>query len=540
MTKPFVLVIGMHRSGTSLAMQALEKLNVGFGGQLLAGDKFNRNGYFEAPECIAFHDDILAELGQTWGSPEHGLSIDPRWFEEECCHAHTKTATKILSERLEHTEENAALALKDPRATLFLPIWLQAAEALSLETRIVICVRHPSEVAMSLEKRDKLGRKLSELYWLTYVASAFHHTKSLPRALLIFNDWQTGPATNLRKLADLLPGENAPVDDAIFDKKNIGHDPEQEELSEYLNHWWMVLTGENSFDEDIERLADLHIKASGSFRSVANSIRAEVGDTPSYLLDRDLQNYRKQLTELTKKYNADQSWIAEQSAALKEQGGLVEELKQSLVTKEEELAEYKRYKSEAADLQESIIALTQDRDAQTERAKELLAAYQSSETQTAEIQAALRKVEHERDAQVARAKELHEAYQTSETRIENLQAARDGVAAERDAQADRAIELHEAYQTSETRVENLQATLVGLAAERDALLARAEELLAAYQTSEARISDLETSLAEAAKERDASADHARELLAAMQSEREANEILRQKLRRLNPFKWFQA
>ncbi len=544
MTKPLVLVVGMHRSGTSLAMQALERLGAGFGGQLLAADKFNPNGYFEAPESIAFHDDLLSDLEKTWGSPEHGFSIDPTMFEEEVCLAHIETATSILSERLEHTDAKTTLALKDPRASLFLPIWINAARALNLDPRIAICVRHPAEVAKSLEERDKLSRKLSELYWLTYISSAFRYSRGCHRERLIFSDWITEPTANFRKLKNLLPTATVQIDEPVFDSGKSDRTSELEKPSAYLDRWWKVLTDENSSDEDIDRLAGQHIDASFSLQGAATAIRAEIGETTPYLLDRDLQNYRKQLAELTKKYNADQSWISEQSKALADLqvsfNQIAEDRDRLAGRAKELLAAYQTAEAQVTDLHAELKKTGHERDAQVVRAQELLTAYQKSENMLEGLQTSLAQTTKDRDRLAGRAKELLTAYQTAEAQVTGLHAELKKTGHERDAQVARALEMLGAYQKAETHIENLQTALENLTAERDTLTSRSQELLAAYQNAETRISALEASLAETTKERDFHSDQERELLAALQSEREANELLRQKLRRLNPLKWFRT
>ena len=87
-----ILVVGMHRSGTSLTMQALKALGIETGSDLMAADDFNARGYFEPLEIVAIHDELLATFDRGWGQPEHLLPIPKNWWDT----AHAKKAEKRL------------------------------------------------------------------------------------------------------------------------------------------------------------------------------------------------------------------------------------------------------------------------------------------------------------------------------------------------------------------------------------------------------------------------------------------------------------
>ena len=65
-----VLVLGMHRGGTSLATGLLQTLGAELGSPLIASNEGNPLGYFEHKAIVACHDRILASLGLDWHSPD--------------------------------------------------------------------------------------------------------------------------------------------------------------------------------------------------------------------------------------------------------------------------------------------------------------------------------------------------------------------------------------------------------------------------------------------------------------------------------------
>jgi hypothetical protein len=64
-----VLIVGMHRSGTSAVSGMLHKLGVAVPEDLHPADEHNERGYFEPERIINFHERLLGKL--------HSPSNDP-------------------------------------------------------------------------------------------------------------------------------------------------------------------------------------------------------------------------------------------------------------------------------------------------------------------------------------------------------------------------------------------------------------------------------------------------------------------------------
>ena len=62
MSQPPVLVVGMHRSGTSLLARMLQLLGVHLGDDLLPADQHNPDGYGEDKRFVTFQRHILRRL----------------------------------------------------------------------------------------------------------------------------------------------------------------------------------------------------------------------------------------------------------------------------------------------------------------------------------------------------------------------------------------------------------------------------------------------------------------------------------------------
>ena len=67
--KKLIVVLGAHRSGTSLCAAAVQVL----GADACLGEHYaneeNQKGFFEHPDVVDFNDRLLAHLGGSWDNP---------------------------------------------------------------------------------------------------------------------------------------------------------------------------------------------------------------------------------------------------------------------------------------------------------------------------------------------------------------------------------------------------------------------------------------------------------------------------------------
>ncbi|HBO5728238.1 TPA: hypothetical protein ACQTXZ_000045 [Pseudomonas aeruginosa] len=159
MTPRVVVILGMHRSGTSVLSAGLEALGVEFGENLIPPRPDNPKGYWEDARLVAFNDRVLSLCG--FSSGDVGLSsrrvLGVERFEEI-----VRQAMALLTELL---AGKALLGIKDPRMPRLMPVWQAAFDALGLWVDYVIAARHPLSVAESLAARDHLSREKSLMLW---------------------------------------------------------------------------------------------------------------------------------------------------------------------------------------------------------------------------------------------------------------------------------------------------------------------------------------------------------------------------------------
>ena len=127
-TAPLLLVLGMHRSGTSLLAGVLERLGVALPGDVIAGDQHNPSGYFEWADVVALQERLLIDLDRWWPSAAGVEPLPADWLSAPA----TTAFRAALRGRLERSmaQQSDLWAIKDPRSSLLLPIWIDLAHFL--------------------------------------------------------------------------------------------------------------------------------------------------------------------------------------------------------------------------------------------------------------------------------------------------------------------------------------------------------------------------------------------------------------------------
>ena len=197
-----LLIVGMHRSGTSAVAGSLAQLGMPLGRRLIAAGEDNPKGYFEHEEAVRLNDALLNGLDRSWD--------DPRYMPDGWMHSPAaEDARAAIGRLLAHDFSGVELfALKDPRMCRLLPLWLEVLRAADVEPRVLLVVRHPFEVAASLKRRNGFAPALSELLWLQHMLAAERDSRACRRAVLRYDDLVAAPEDALRKVAASLGLEN--------------------------------------------------------------------------------------------------------------------------------------------------------------------------------------------------------------------------------------------------------------------------------------------------------------------------------------------
>lgn len=142
MAKAPFIIIGMHRSGTSLLAKVLESAGIFMG--------VVKDHNYEAMHFLSLNQQSMWAAGFDWHRPgvpvrQHWKNLSPKLLYFE----HFKLNGKLARWKLQL--QNPHWGWKDPRNTFTLPMWL----ALFPRARVLHIWRTPDAVVQSLQQRNQ-------------------------------------------------------------------------------------------------------------------------------------------------------------------------------------------------------------------------------------------------------------------------------------------------------------------------------------------------------------------------------------------------
>ena len=200
----FVLVLGMHRSGTSALTGMLSQAGLDAPVDMNAPDLINPRGYWESVGLNTLNNEMFTSLGCDWSNP----SLPEGWQDSE----EAQQWRRNLLAHLQIAFGSAkAPVLKDPRLCVLMPGLLPWLECGCVRWLILLPLRHPLEVAQSLEAVQDVPMPQGILLWLQYVLSAERFSRNHVRRILSFEDLINNPTRILEQILLLLdPGTLKP------------------------------------------------------------------------------------------------------------------------------------------------------------------------------------------------------------------------------------------------------------------------------------------------------------------------------------------
>jgi hypothetical protein len=176
-----ILVLGMHRSGTSAVAGVASVLGASPPAHLLPAAQDNPSGYWESFGLAGVNDWILNQRGAAWYDC---LNFDSGALDKR---QRVVALTLIMVGVMSEFGAGLIPLIKDPRLCLLLDLWLPALQALNLPTAVLLVLRHPHEAAASLAARDDLPTTVSLALWLRHMLDAELATRGHPRHVLSYH-----------------------------------------------------------------------------------------------------------------------------------------------------------------------------------------------------------------------------------------------------------------------------------------------------------------------------------------------------------------
>ena len=181
--KRVIIILGMHRSGTSAMAGALQCMGVDLGSRLMAATEgANDAGYFEHVDIVDLHERLLSSLGSNWDDLR---PLPRKWWKQDGASPFRKELLEILRRDF---GDSHLWGIKDPRMCRLMPLWYSVLDELDVSPLCVLVFRHPEEVAVSLHRRDEMDLSRGYLLWINHVLEAEVASRGKMRVFVRYED----------------------------------------------------------------------------------------------------------------------------------------------------------------------------------------------------------------------------------------------------------------------------------------------------------------------------------------------------------------
>jgi hypothetical protein len=167
-----IVVVGMHRSGTSAVARGLKALSVYLGRNFLDAQPENPTGYWEDKGIVELNERVLKALRlEARRYLRRSFIEEPLW------------------------------GFKDPRTLRLLPFWLRVFHESDVNDAYVLVIRNPSSVAASLFKRQGMQLETAQRLWLVYTLPYLEELASKPMVVVDYDLLMGDPRGQLERIA---------------------------------------------------------------------------------------------------------------------------------------------------------------------------------------------------------------------------------------------------------------------------------------------------------------------------------------------------
>jgi hypothetical protein len=177
-----IVILGMHRSGTSALTGALARLGLSLPKTPLGHAADNPEGFYESRPVVDRNYLLLLAEQCGWNIT---FTLEPDAVRAKATPALLQELYEILQQEFGDT---GSFVLKDPRLCLLLNLWLPGLQRLTASQNVLLLARHPAEIVRSHAQRNRLPEADTLLNWLHHMLEAEKISRPLRRAVLLYED----------------------------------------------------------------------------------------------------------------------------------------------------------------------------------------------------------------------------------------------------------------------------------------------------------------------------------------------------------------
>jgi len=193
-----IVVLGMHRSGTSALAGLVHAAGAAVSAHLLEDQPdINEKGFWEDRVIVALNNRVLAAQQlhwYNWQGPDKDRLLAA---------AQGDMGAEAQAYLRQQYPNHRLSVCKDPRFCRTLPFWKHCFARAGLSPLYLLCLRHPAEVAASLERRDGLSLDYGTLLWMTYTVDALGALVGEPLLRFDYTEILESPTEVVKSVAEL-------------------------------------------------------------------------------------------------------------------------------------------------------------------------------------------------------------------------------------------------------------------------------------------------------------------------------------------------
>lgn len=194
-----VVVVGMHRSGTSAVTRALS----------LAGLELPKDvgrKLWESRAVIMLDNQVLSRFRMRWHSL--GTIAPERLVEEDLADLRAEAVSLLRT----LYGPDGPFVIKEPRMARLIPFWDKVFAEFGAEPRYVLPLRNPRDVASSLAARNEMPLAMALDLWTDHVAAGERDTRGKPRTFVNYDEFLRDKSTEVARILDALSVPVEPLD----------------------------------------------------------------------------------------------------------------------------------------------------------------------------------------------------------------------------------------------------------------------------------------------------------------------------------------
>lgn len=207
-----VLVLGMHRSGTSALTRIFNLLGAELPKNMLGANPSNEAGHWEPARLIELHDRFLAEAGSRWSD---WRALNLKNMPSARLDAYRSEITTVLTEDYGQSD---IIVLKEPRICRFAAWFTKILRDQGFDVLVIFPFRNPLEVAASLLQRDGMTQNEATLLWLRSTLDAEYASREFPRSFVAYESVLANPRRVVSSMLDGLGIFNQNISEQTWKK----------------------------------------------------------------------------------------------------------------------------------------------------------------------------------------------------------------------------------------------------------------------------------------------------------------------------------